>query len=447
MKYGFLGLAAAAAVLAGCDDPLNPTPAQQIPQQEALDTPEEIRVAANAMYDAFQNCDGSYCRNLLIYPDLYADNLRYTGTYTTDREVASRSLKADNAGIEDIWEEMYDAINRANNIVAAAPEVTALSAGEAKVLGGEARFVRALAYFNLAKFFGGVPLVTEPQWELSPAVNVPRNTEAETWALIEADLLAAISALPSWDDQDEGRANVEAAMALLARAHLYQREWQQAYDRANAVIAAGTFELLDDYSDVFEGESHSEAVYSIPFSVTDPNALAFWFFAKPLGRRGIAPTETLRESFAENDERVGVAVQFQGTADYGFKYTDIAGGSDDVPVIRYAELFLIRAEAGARLGLLNQAIADVTTIRDRAGLDPLDASVDNQTEVLLAVLEERRRELFYEGHRFFDLKRNIDIPSIAAYMETLGLTGPKLLFPIPQREMDANTELDQNPGY
>lgn len=458
MKYGFLGLVAAAALLAGCDDPLNPTPQQTIPQQEALDTPEEIRVAANAMYDAFQDCDGSYCRDLLIYPDLYADNLRFTGTYTTDREVATRNVKADNGGIADIWNEMFDAINRANNIIAAVGSVENLDEGEAAALAGEAHFVRALGYFNLVKFFGGVPLVTEPEWELSEAVNVPRATEAESWALIEAELTAAMADLPLAADgvQPTGRATRDAAQALKARAHLYQREWQQAYDLANDLIENGPFALEDDYASVFDYQSEGtdEEILSIPFTTTDSNGLAFWFFPSSLGgRRGISPsnaattTQPLLTAFAAGDERRAVAFQGTGNAAYGFKYTDVASGTDNVPVIRLGEVYLIRAEAAARLGLLAQAIDDVNTIRDRAGVADLDAAVDTQTEVLVAVLNERRLELFYEGHRFFDLRRFVDIPSVATYMASLSLTGPKLLFPIPQREIDANPELDQNPGY
>lgn len=458
MKYGFLGLVAAAALLAGCDDPLNPTPRQTIPQQDALDTPEEIRVATNAMYDAFQDCDGSYCRDLLIFPDLYADNLRFTGTYVTDREVSARNVKADNGAIAGIWGSAYDGINRANNIVAAVSAVDGVTAGEAAVIDAEARFVRALNYFNLVKFFGGVPLVTDPEWEVSPSVNVPRNSEAEIWSFIESELTTAMANLPLSDDgeQPTGRATREAAQALKARVHLYQREWQQAYNLSNDLIENGPFALEEDYGAVFnyQSEGTDEDILSIPFTTTDSNGLAFWFFPSSLGgRRGIAPSnagttsQPLLTAFAANDERRALAFQGSGNSAYAFKYTDVATGTDNVPVIRLGEVYLIRAEAAARLGLLEQAIADVNTIRDRAGVAALSADVDTQTEVLLAVLAERRLELFYEGHRFFDLKRFMDIPSVATYMGTLGLTGPKLLFPIPQREIDANAQLDQNPGY
>lgn len=462
MKHRILGLVAAAALLAGCDDPLNPTPRQSIPQQEALDSPEEIRVATNAMYDAFQDCDGGYCRNLLIFPDLYTDNLRFTGTYTTDREVASRLVKADNGAVAEMWGVSYDAINRANNLISAIPAVDQLDEDEAAIYTAEAHFVRASAYFDLVKYFGGVPLITEPEWSITPDVNAPRSTEAQIWAFVESELNAAIGGLPSANDgvQAPGRATLEAAQALLARAHLYQREWQQAYDLADAVIGSGAFALEENYASNFdfESEGSAEHILTIPFTITDSNGLAFWFFTSALGGRwGIAPTtgavsptnpvQPLRGAFEAGDERLAVAVGQSGSRFYGRKYTDIAGGTDDAPVLRLGEVYLIRAEAAARLGLLGQAIDDVNTIRNRAGVGDLAATVDTQQEVLLAVLDERRRELFYEGHRFFDLKRFMDIPSVAAYMNELGLTGPRLLFPIPQREIDANPELVQNPGY
>jgi hypothetical protein len=249
----------------------------------------------------------------------------------------------------------------------------------------------------------------------------------------------------------------EGAQALKARVHLYQREWQAAYDLANDLIENGPYALEDSYASLFnyQSEGTSEEILSIPFSVTDSNSLAFWFFPSALGgRRGFAPSNSgttpspLPNAFPAGDERRALAIQVTsgGTA-FGAKYTDVATGTDDVPVIRLGEVYLIRAEAAARLGLLAQAIDDVNTIRNRAGVADLAATVDTQEEVLVAVLQERRLELFYEGHRFFDLKRFIDIPSVAAYMTTLGLTGPKLLFPIPQREIDANPELQQNPGY
>lgn len=451
MKLRVLGVIAAAAVLAGCDDPLNPTPQQSLPQQEALDSPEEIAVATNAMYDAFQACDGGFCRNLILFPDLYADNLGFTGTYASDSEVARRDIRSSNTALPGLWGGAYDAVNRANNVLAAVEAVTTLSDGEAAQFEGEARFVRALGYMTLVNLFGGVPIVTEPTWEVTPDVNVARSTAAEVWAFVESDLNAAVGLLPSTvAGGGRDRATDDAARALLARAHLYQREWAEARDLADAVISnTGRFELLDSYADVFRTEQTAEAILELPFTINDPNALGFWFAPRGLGgRRGVAPTTSLRAALADPlDERAALAVAFSGSTSFGNKYEQIGGGDDDVIVLRLAEMYLIRAEAYARLGNLDEAIEDLNTIRNRAGLPDLSTDVDTQTEVLLEVLAERRRELFYEGHRFYDLRRFGDVPEVAAMLADLNLTGHRLLFPIPQREIDANSALEQNPGY
>ncbi|HZG41579.1 MAG TPA: RagB/SusD family nutrient uptake outer membrane protein [Longimicrobium sp.] len=452
MKLKVLAILAAAS-LAACDDPLNVNPQQSIPQDEALNSAEEIRVGVNGMYDALQSCDGAYCRNTIIYPDLYVDNLRYSGTYTTDSEVWGGDVRANNSGVTDIWEEYYDAINRANNVIVSLPGVADLAAGEAPRFEGEARFVRALSYLNLVNFFGGVPLITAPVWQAGEGVNVARSSEAETWALIESDLNTAIGLLPT--ARSAGRANRAAAQALLARAHLYQREWAQARALANTVIGNTAYSLVPEYADIFEKEQSAESLFELPFTVTDGNSLAFWFYPRALGGRyGVAPSNATTESrpitgiFSAGDKRAPLAFRSGGGRTYAAKYTIVATGEDDVIVLRLAEMYLIRSEANARLNALAPAIADINVIRARAGVGPLAADIDTQEEVLIANLEERRREFFYEGHRFWDLRRFRDIPSVGTYLGiNQGISGGRLLFPIPQRELDANSALVQNPGY
>ncbi len=459
MKLKTFGVIALVA-LAACDDPLDPTPQQQIPFAEALDTPDEVRVAVNAMYDSFQDCDGGYCRDLILFPDLYANDLAFTGTYSSDREVARRTVTAANTALPGLWGTAYRGINRANNVLGALP---GLQSGfddddEYAQLKGEAHFVRALNYFNLLNFFGGVPLITEPISEVPADVSRARNSAAEVYAFIESELGQARAGLPELGSDAAGRASYEAATALLARVHLYQREWQQAHDLADEVIESGHFALEAQYQNVFEKEQTDEAIFEIPFTVTDPGSLAFWFFpGSEGGRYGIAPGGNFANSFEEDDERFGTAYAFEPSGDdYGNKYTDIASTADDVPVLRLAEMYLIRSEAAARLGQLGAALADINVIRNRAGLAAYDAvtadldedGVLEMAEVLELNLLERRHELFYEGHRFFDLKRFADIvPAAQSRLTTLGITGHRLLFPIPQREIDANPGLTQNPGY
>ncbi|HEX6371674.1 MAG TPA: RagB/SusD family nutrient uptake outer membrane protein [Longimicrobium sp.] len=460
MKLRALGIFAAAAFgSAACDGALDPTPQQTIPFEEALDTPEEVRVAVNAMYDALQTCDGGYCRNLIIFPDLYAGNLAFTGTYTSDREVARRNVTAANTALPGLWGSAYQGIDRANNVLAALPGLESeFDEDEYAQLAGEAHFVRALNYFNLVNFFGGVPLVTTPIDAVPDDVRQARNSQAEIFAFIEAELAQARAGLPELGSDAAGRASYEAATALLARAHTYQREWAQAYALADEIIESHTFSLEPQYENAFEKEQTDEAIFEIPFTVTDPGSLAFWFFPGSMGGRyGIAPSSNLVNSFEEGDARFDVAIAPDPAGDhFGNKYTDISTTADDIPVLRLAEMYLIRAEAAARMGDFAQALEDVNVLRERAGLEGYDATTGDldedgtleAAEVLEIVLVERRHELFYEGHYFFDLKRFADVVAAAqSRLTTLGITTNKLIFPIPQREIDANPALIQNPGY
>jgi len=173
---GAASLLAGLLLLAACDEPLDVNPTTSIPQEEALNTPQKVAAGVRGIYDALQQ-GGAYSRELIVFPDLYTDNLDFTGTFDTDAEVDENAVQAANGSVLDIWDDLYDAINRANNVLAAIPQVTDLDASTAARFQGEALVLRALAYHNLARWFGGGPLVTEPEWTITSEVNVPRRSE------------------------------------------------------------------------------------------------------------------------------------------------------------------------------------------------------------------------------------------------------------------------------
>ncbi len=450
-------LLAAAALLGACDQPLEVDPDSQIPFEEALDSPDEVASGVRGIYDAMQ-ADGGYNRNLLVFPDLYADNLAFTGTFDTDSEVAGRAVQPSNSALDGIWGTAYEAINRANNVIASIPNVAGISNDDADQYQGEAEFLRALNYHNLVRWFGGVPLVLEPNWAVGDNENTfaPRATQAQVYARIEADLLSAVALLP--EESTDFRATSGAARALLARVYLDQGKHAQARDAASAVIASGNYSLTNPFSNLWAVENSPESILSIQYSVNDFNELAFWFFPSDFGgRRGFAPTANLAATYRDqgDTERYEATIGFyrQGTRRYGLKYFRIATGEDNVIVLRLAEMYLIRAEANARLGAPTATVlADINVVRARAGVAPLTAeSIDDgdpdtsvQDELLMAVLEERRLEFAMEGHRFFDLRRILGPAGAAEFLE---IPEFRLLFPIPQSERDANPNLTQNPGY
>jgi hypothetical protein len=445
------GLLAGLLLLAACDEPLDVDPTSSIPQEEALDSPQEIAAGVRGIYDALQQ-DGAYNRNLIVFPDLFTDNLDFTGTFDTDAEVDDGLVTADNGAVNGIWSAGYDLINRANNVLAAIPQVTDLDATSAARFRGEALFLRALAYHNLARWFGDLPLVTTPTWTITPDVNVPRSPEAEIYTFIIGSLQEAIGLLPA--TSAEFRLTSGAARALLARVYLDAGRHAEARDMATAVIQSGRYQLVRPYSNIFAVENSPESIFSIQYTINDDNFLAFWFLPSHLGgRRGFAPTANLRTALtSQGGDRLNATLDIYFTAAgslrrYGKKYFRVATGDDNVLVLRIAEMYLIRAEANWRLNPTDVAtvLADVNEVRRRSNVpDVLPADVATSDLLRDAILRERRLEFALEGHRFFDLRRMLGDAGAAGFLQ---IEPFRLRFPIPQRELDANPNLQQNPGY
>lgn len=444
MRHRTIALVALVAALTGaCDDPLDVNPRASIVEQDAYDQPIELETAVMGLYDGLQDTDGAYGRNAVVYPDLYADVLDFTGTYQTDREVAQQNITASNSALTEIWADFYDVVNRANNIVATAPGLEAeVGAEQVASWMGQARFSRALAYFNLVRFFGDVPLTLEPTWDVEGDFQPARASQADVYAQIESDLNAAISALPVGGSSYT--ATRGAAEMLLAKAHLERAECGAAVMLLDSVIGSPEYALLENYGDIFEVEDNEELVFSLEYTVNDGNAHAFWFMSSDFGGRwGYAPSIDLENAY-EGSERFEASIAYDSYGDpFGIKYYRIAGGDDDVPVLRLADAYLMRAEANLCEGAAAaDVVADINEVRERAGLEGLDPDVVSTDEALTdAIAAERFVELAMEGHRFFDLRR------LGLAQDRLGLEPYQLVFPIPQRELDVNPNLEQNPGY
>ena len=432
---------ALAALVAACEEPLNTNPTDAIDSGDALTTARGVELAVIGAYSALQT-DALYSRELTVYPEMYADNLDFTGTFGTDFQVSLRDILATNSAIEAAWADSYDGINRVNNVLKAIPEVSDLTSEQANRFKGEALFLRALNYFNLVRYFGGVPIVLEPSVGIGEDALVARNTREEVYDRIITDLTDAIPLLP--ESGSPGRATQGAARALLAKAYLEIGEWENARDMATAVIESGEYELVDEYRAIFTTKSNDESIFEVQYSINDANSLAFWYFPQALGgRRGFAPSQGLYNAYEAGDVRRDASIALDGSENrYGIKYFRVANGDDNVLVIRLADMYLTRAEANARLGADAATVrADIDIIRDRAGLGPLPTTVDTEDELIDAILQERRVEFAMEGHRFFDLRRTGRAEAV------LKINSNRLLFPIPQAEIDVNSNLTQNPGY
>lgn len=379
---------------------------------------------------------------------LSGDNLTFTGTQIILNEFVLHTVRSDNSYVSDTWNGIYKTINRANHVIQKVPGVTdlKLTAALKDQLVGEAHFLRALSYFDLVRLWGGVQIVLTPTVSVEEKAGIARSSVAETYAQVLKDLEAAEPLLP--ETTNRFRATRKTVWALRARYHLYRGEWADAEKYAAKLVAdQANYSLRSPYSSFFAGNvtGTTESVFEINYSTTNVNThRTSWQPTANGGNRNWIPnTNFLNLLFnAEIGGNRKDMVAQTTTAPitwYGNMYYRNPA-TDPSYVIRIAELFLIRAEALAQQNKLTEALADLNAVRTRAGLAASPAKT--QSEVLLAIENERRLEFAFEPHRWFDLVRTGRAAAV------LGLTDAnRYLLPVPLTELQADPALKQNPGY
>lgn len=440
-KYSYiflLGLAALA--FTGCDDKLNLLPAQSIAGEVAFSTEANIQNILIGTYSEAGE-DESYGGQLQIMADLLGkgDFTNWVGTFIAPRQVANKSMLADNGFITGYWNNAYATINQANLVLDNLDVVTS-STDERARIEGEARFLRALTYFDLNRHFAsgttGVPLRTTGISDYSVDLSASRNSTDEVYALVVSDLTTAASLLP----EDNGVfASQYAAEALLARVYLQQGNYAAARDAANGVIMNSSASLTATFAEAFNNDANSsEDLFAFQVTSQDgDNDLITHYADEGNGGRGgdIEINDSYAAIFGEGDERGGFfVVSRQSDARLTAKYTNQFG---NIPLIRLAEMYLIRAEANLREGTSTGAtpLEDVNTIRGRSSAELLE-------EVALEdILMERVRELAFEGFLIHDIRRT------GGSVDGFAADANELVFPIPQSEIDTNPSITQNPGY
>ncbi|MBK6947810.1 MAG: RagB/SusD family nutrient uptake outer membrane protein [Haliscomenobacter sp.] len=440
----YIFLVVAALGVSACDEELNLEPYQSISEDLALDSDNNVKAVLTGAYDGLGNGDvlgGNALRNSEL---LGGDGeIVWVGTFAGPREIANKQMTIGNLDAQELWLDAYTAINRANNVLTGLGVVVEDDKASVE---GEALFIRAICFFELVRFYGkpyeagqanaqlGVPLVLTPTRGISEESKLPRNTVAEVYAQVIQDLTKAESLLPS---ENEWRANKGAAAALLARIYLQQGDYAKARDAANRVIESGDFQLLADYGNVFNrDENSSEDIFAIQVTTQDGINNMNTFFSIPEfgGRDGdIEILEGHLSLYDPADDRLKFFFDGNGAIRSG-KWNNQFG---NVGILRLAEMYLIRAESNQRLGTAIGAtpLADYNTVHTRAGLPAANSVTLNQ------ILLERRLELAREGFKIHDMKR------LKQSVATLAYNADKLVFPIPQREVDANSNLLQNGGY
>lgn len=399
--------------------------------------------------------------NLTISAGLSADELSFTGT-SDQQQFYSYTLTPLNNEIITLWSYPYQSMFQVNDALNGVTNNNNLSASFIKQIIGEMKVVRALYYFNLVNLFGGVPLVTSTDYNITS--QLPRASVSAVYTQIIADLTDARQKLSaSYPSAGKARPNLYTAIALLAKVHLYQGNWQAAYNEADSIIKSNTYTLTDSLKNVFLDGS-TEAIWQLPAqglysstadansfvpssSTTTPSYLLTPFLlnqfeAGDLRRQKWVGTNNVTTTVAG----VPTVKQYY----YPFKYKNrqaTATPVEDFMIFRLGEIYLIRAEAAAELNNLSGALADVNIIRARAGLAASTANITSQTAILAAVMKERQTEMCFEwGNRWYDLKRT-DTSGTVLTAEKTGWQANAALYPIPQGQIQLNNLLIQNPGY
>lgn len=446
-----------------CESFLETEPRQSISNEVALEDLEGLEAAVVGLYDDFQET-ALYGRNNLVIPELLSDNIRIA--QQNSNRLVNHSFNAEFSHA-DHWEENYAAINKSNNLIAFADAASGTTVSDVNRIKGTAYFFRGLAYHDLIKAYGrnpnhllegfdlGVPLVLDPFQGLDESAFPARNTVAEVYDQIEDDLLEAISLLT-----DEGFphfATQIAAKALLARVYLFEGRWEDAANMANEVINESPvgLESGDDYIEIFR--SSSESIFELFFTDVETNALTVYYVKTPEGAGngdGVLRDDMI-EQYDAADKRAALltsAIQGPETVTFNLKFNSYNGTQfvDNIALLRISEMYLIRCEANFENSSSIGAtpLEDLNTMRTRAGLTELGSiTLDD-------IMTERRIELAFEGHRFWDLtRRGMDVPKGKPGTIDCGdecvipYTDHRIVDSIFQGELDVNDNLINNPGY
>ena len=402
------------------------------------------------------------------------------------RAISGLTHDASNDRMEQLWKQSYDGINASNIAIdkIALIDATKIENSVRARLINEAKFLRALHYFNLVRWFGPVPLVLHEITSLNPeSLYVEKATEEQVYQQIIADLTDA-EALPKKADYaaaDLGRATSGAAKSLLAKVYLTKKDWQNAVLKSKDVIDNGGYSLFENFADVFAvaTKNGKEHIFSAQFKGNagyQGNSLASR--SAPADVPGINGDYAdalhvagkLYESFAANDTRRSITFVTEiispvdgklyklSTPQFNKYYDESVVGnqsqsSKNLPIIRYAEVLLIYAEAlnEQNGGPTDEAYRVIDEVRQRAHISKLKdlAPALSQNAFRDSVFQERRKELVFEYQRWFDLARR----GADYYVATLKAAGKTLAapkhihFPTPQRELNLNPKLKQHPDW
>lgn len=437
------------AVFASCKGFLEVEPKEAIDEKLAITNAASLQTAIRGAYRALG--DNSY------YGEGYV-NLGFVPggdvIYNVADNLSNLNFRADVGDFGNVWLGIYNTINIANNIIQAAPTIqdVNLSDEERNQVLGEAHFIRALAYFDLARGWGGVPIKQVPTTDVDEDLGIERSSLADTYAFVLEELNRAENLLP--ETVNRIRATKYTVWALKARFFLYNQRWREAEEYAGKILdLSSQYQLTRPFSAWFLNGvvQTTESIFELAYSAQNPSGLRTRMSLLSSGgeyryRPGDPVINALRNPLT-GGARVALldSATQSGTKQFAGALYYRSPATDPSYVLRLAEQYLIRAEARVHNGALDEAIADINAVRSRANLPATTAA--GEDALLEIILEERRLEFLWEAHRYFDLTRTGKLKEkIEELKPNLNIQPHLNLFPIPIDEVILGG-LTQNPNY
>lgn len=503
MKIKILYLFMILGIVSACsDDFMDTSNPNQISDGSFWSSKSDAEYALTGCYDVLQSkpmYGGGVYNSGIRDHDCLSDNSYNVWEWMGLEPIADGTTDPTHWFLQGFWESAYKGIARCNNVIANVPTIESMSEDEINTILGEAKFLRALFYFNLANGFGEVPLILEPQ--TVETASIAKSTVREIYDAMIVDLTFAADKLGT---ADFGHADQGAALSLLAKVYLYDGKFTEAAATAKQVIDLGTYTLFSDYNTLFTpaNEVNSEVVFSVRFEsgLADNNGEAFsgtWAKVAQTHHQPMpnfvddfycidglpidqSPLYDANDNKLNRDPRLDVSVIFPGevwieggnplakkkvkTGYAMHKYIRntteyLSDGPQDFYVIRYADVLLMRAEALIESDQISQEIYDlINEVRARVNMpriEDVEGTGLSQAELRNILRHERRVEFGLEGTRYYDLKRwgTLEEATVRANADNIvnhfmAFEGDRTLYwPLPQVEVDNNKLLDQNPNW
>lgn len=450
-KYLTLGVVFFAFM--ACESNLDIAPFDVIDEQAAFETVDDLESGTLGVYGSI-SITGTIDLNTKI-----SDNIRIADTNTGQGiQMFNLQYVTGTGEISGLWADSYQVIDRANRVLAATERITGDTPAEQALvqrIRGEMIAMRAWQHFDLYRNFVDFddPNALAVPYMLRSEISSPaRLPKAEFFALLNADITEAESLLPA-DFTSQSNMTLAAVEGLKARLALYTGDWATAIDYATRVINKVEITDADNFLSLWDDSNEGEVIFRLKSLTVADGTIGIW-------ERSTNPDVFFFAGFGIQDlydqtNDIRFQAYFDGPLVKKYNWREGEKNLADTKLMRVSEMYLIRAEAYAQNGDLVNAAADVNTLLANRLIVPETVSYDNQQQALQAIALERRKELLFEGHRYYDLKRTNqplvrdarDLERAATSAARLDADNFRFLLPIPQNEIFANDNMTQNPGY